>query len=167
MHLPKTKKNIWSPLNVKLSEWDNPVGCSSSYTKGLHGKVSWNLNIELKWCNQSNTHFKQVEDWRHGTKTKAPITRSMKTWVINLMIFCHLLHHGHLGYNCPFRLCSKWAIPGFCFVYSHSFQIVCQNTVGFCEIWTRIVRVEGENPDHMTTTFEPISTVPRPPPWNA
>ena len=49
---------------------------------------------------------------------------------------------------------SKWANPGLVFVYFRSFQTqnFTEKTVGFSGIRTRIVGVEGQHSDHLTTT---------------
>ena len=48
----------------------------------------------------------------------------------------------------------KWANRGLFLVYFCSFQTqnFTEKTVGVCGIRTRIVRVEGEHADHLTTT---------------
>ena len=55
----------------------------------------------------------------------------------------------------------KWANPGLFFVYFRSFQtpILHKKTVGFSAIQTRIVGIESEHGDHLTTTTAQ--------PWNS
>ena len=54
--------------------------------------------------------------------------------------------------NLP-RLFFKWATPGLFLVYFCHLQTILQNkNCRLSGIRTRIVRVEGENADHVTTT---------------
>ena len=54
----------------------------------------------------------------------------------------------------------KWANPGLLFLFpSFQAQIFTEKNVGFSGIRTRIVRVEGEHSDHLTTTTAHAQTI--------
>ena len=55
---------------------------------------------------------------------------------------------------------KKWANPGFLlFIFELIKQKIYRKTIGFSEIRTQIVGVEGVNTDHLTTTTQVIKTI--------